>query len=84
MKYVNNYSLGAYTMNIIIISGSVLYKEKFLSEIKRCRDGGMKLLANKVHIQGMEVLLADKVHYPHVVVLDYALCQPAFLVCELC
>ena len=22
----------------------------------------MKLLANKVHIQGMEVLLADKVH----------------------
>ena len=26
------------------------------------RDGGMKLLANKVYIQGMEVLLADKVH----------------------
>ena len=23
---------------------------------------GTKLLANKVHIQGMEVLLADKVH----------------------
>ena len=23
----------------------------------------MKLLANKVHIQGMEVLLADKVNY---------------------
>ena len=24
--------------------------------------GGMKLLADKVHLQGMEVLLADKVH----------------------
>ena len=26
------------------------------------RGGGVKLLANKVHIQGVEVLLADKVH----------------------
>ena len=38
----------------------------FLAEIKnlKCRDAwGMKLLANKFHIQGMKVLLlADKMH----------------------
>ena len=34
----------------------------FLQKSKRCRDGQMKLLANKVHIQGMKVLLAVKVH----------------------
>ena len=33
-----------------------------MKKSKRCRDGGIKLLANKVHIQGMEVSLADKVH----------------------
>ena len=37
-------------------------KKIFLQKSKRCRDGWMKLLANKLHIQGMEVLLADKVH----------------------
>ena len=34
----------------------------FFKQSKRCRDGWMKLLANKAHIQGMKVLLADKVH----------------------
>ena len=29
---------------------------------KRCRDGWMKLLANKVHIQELTVLLANIVH----------------------
>ena len=48
----------------------------------------MKLLANnKVHIQGMKVLLADKVHNQEPQRVDNALCQPvilSFLVCELC
>ena len=35
---------------------------RFLAEIKKMQGWELKLLANKVHIQGMEVLLADKVH----------------------
>ena len=47
---------------------AVLYTytyKRFLVEIKRCRDEGMRLLANKlvhIHVQGMEILLAEKVH----------------------
>ena len=33
----------------------------FLAEIKKMQEWGMKLLANKAHILGMEVLLADQV-----------------------
>ena len=52
----------------------------------------MKLLANKVHIQGMEVLLVDKVHKqePRVAIHFTHACIVAvefpfpFLECELC
>ena len=37
-------------------------KKDFLQKSKDVGDGWMKLLVNKLHIQGMEVLLADKVH----------------------
>ena len=42
-----------------------IHIKRFLAEIKRCRDEGMRLLANKlvhIHVQGMEILLAEKVH----------------------
>ena len=44
--------------------GLPILKYFFQKIKKRYKDGWMKLLANKVHIQGMTVfiLLADKVH----------------------
>ena len=35
------------------------FKKLFPKKTKRCRDGWMKLLANKVHIQQVTVLLAN-------------------------
>ena len=55
-----------YYSHIIIILNIIykrIYFKDFLQKSKKnVGMGGMKLLANNVHIQGMGVLLADKVH----------------------
>ena len=39
-----------------------IYEKDILQKSEGCMDVWMELLANEVHIKGMEVLLADKVH----------------------
>ena len=47
---------------MVNLTSTRIYEKGFLQKLKRCRNGWMKLLANKKFIHGMELLLADKVH----------------------